>query len=495
MTDIKNILKFVDDEMKNVITNSIVFLLCIIGFNVNAQVLKNDLTGYITCNGVGIPDVVVTDGFDCVLTDQEGKYIIPFNNMARFVYITTPSGYLPMRRESQPCYFQKIEKGVYTYNFNLIKNLHDNICHTFLIQSDVQLGKAEDITGYMRYLEDVQNYTKENLGHEDLFIMDCGDIVGNAQTLYPLYLKASDTLNVPIYRVMGNHDMEYGVRSYEHSYRTFEQFFGPIYYSFNRGMAHYVVLNNNYYVNRNYRYIGYVDECQLQWLEKDLSFVPKDHLVFIYMHIPTSSTKELQFNALLPDETSNATSLYTILKGYNAHILTGHTHNNWNVVFSDSLMEHNTAAVCGTFWKSDICTDGTPSGYGVYQVRGNKVFWKYKSVGHPIDYQLRAYPTGTSDEYPEDIIVNVWNWDELWKVEWYEDGKYMGNMEQFEGFDPMAKVICSNRDRMVYDWIMPIKTKHLFRATPQNKNALIEIYVTDRFGNIYKDKIQLKNNR
>lgn len=75
------------------------------------------------------------------------------------------------------------------------------------------------------------------------------------------------------------------------------------------------------------------------------------------MHIPSSSTKELEFNALLPDETSNASSLYDLLKGYEAHLLTGHTHNNGNVVFNDSLMEHNTAAVCGTFWKADICTD------------------------------------------------------------------------------------------------------------------------------------------
>ena len=67
------------------------------------------------------------------------------------------------------------------------------------------------------------------------------------------------------------------------------------------------------------------------------------------MHIPSSSTKELEFNALLPDETSNASSLYDLLKGYEAHLLTGHTHNNGNVVFNDSLMEHNTAAVCGYF--------------------------------------------------------------------------------------------------------------------------------------------------
>ena len=37
---------------------------------------------------------------------------------------------------------------------------------------------------------------------------------------------------------------------------------------------------------------------------------------------------------------------------------------------------------------------------------------------------------------------------------------------------------------------MPIKTEHLFKATPHNKNAVIEIVVTDRFGHIYKQNIK-----
>ena len=31
---------------------------------------------------------------------------------------------------------------------------------------------------------------------------------------------------------------------------------------------------------------------------------------------------------------------------------------NVNVCFNDSLMEHNTAAVCGTWWRADINVDG-----------------------------------------------------------------------------------------------------------------------------------------
>ena len=54
-------------------------------------------------------------------------------------------------------------------------------------------------------------------------------------------------------------------------------------------------------------------------------------------------------------------------------------------------MEHNTAAVCGTWWRADINVDGTPRGYGVYEVDGNQVKWLYKSAGYRKEHQLHVY--------------------------------------------------------------------------------------------------------
>lgn len=474
--------------MKRSLTS--LFVCCLFMLSLHAAAPQTtEIKGQVKCRGKAMCDVVVTNGFDCVLTDADGMYTLPYHRDARFVYVTTPSGYLPKSENSLPRYYQRINEANRAYDFDLIKNAKNDNKHIFLVQADVQVSKESDIQGYLNYVNDVRQFT-ETRKEQDVFVLDCGDIVGNNHALYPSYIQVSDKMSLPVYRAVGNHDMEYGVRSYEHSYKTFEEYYGPIYYSFNRGKAHYIVLNNCFYINRNYRYIGYIDERTLQWMEQDLSFVPEDHLVFVMMHIPSSRTKELQFNALLPDETSNAASLYDLLKAYDAHIITGHTHQNSNVVFNDKLMEHNTAAVCGTFWKADICTDGTPSGYGVYEVDGNKVTWAYKSAGYPLDYQFRSYSVGASDEYPEDIIANVWNWDELWKVEWYENGKRMGEMEHFRGYDPEAKRICSDRERVEYDWITPIKTGHLFKATPQNKKVKMEVVVTDRFGHVYKQTIK-----
>lgn len=474
--------------MKNI---CLLQFLLLLSLSLTAQT-TSQLHGKVTCDGKGVPGVVVTDGTDCVLTDAQGAYHLEAKRGVRFVYLTTPAGYLvPCREKTIPLFYQPVDAAhpKSEYNFELMKNTQDDEHHIFAVQADVQVTSEEELHGYGKYLEDLNAYLADYRGKQEVFSIDCGDIVGDSPQLFPSYIRTVSALNLPVFRTIGNHDMTYGGRTFEYSYRTFEEYFGPIYYSFNKGKAHYVVLNNCFYVNRDYQYIGYIDERTFAWLEQDLAFVPKESPVFVIVHIPTSLTPKLQWNTLLQDETSNASGLYDLLKGYNAHIISGHTHFNQNVCFNDQLMEHNTAAVCGIWWKADVCMDGTPVGYGIYEVNGTDIKWLYKSAGHPADYQFRTYAAGSSDEYPSDIIANVWNWDPLWKVEWYEDGKQMGEMTRFTGYDPEAKAICSDKKRVVYDWISPIRTEHIFRATPKNAKARIEVRVTDRFGRIYKQQV------
>lgn len=123
-------------------------------------------------------------------------------------------------------------------------------------------------------------------------------------------------------------------------------------------------------------------------------------------------------------------------------------------------------------------------------MNGNKVTWRYKAVDHPLDFQFKAYAPGASKEYPNEIIANVWNWDELWKVEWYENGKRMGEMEHCAGLDPGAVEAFADREKMGAAWVDAFPTEHLFKALPKNKQARIEVVVTDRFGNVYKQVVK-----
>lgn len=455
------------------------------------NVFGKDLQGMVSCEGRGLPGVVVTDGTDCVLTDANGKYRLEEKRGTRFVYLSMPAGYLaPCEQGSIPVYYKRVEASAdCTYDFQLQRNPVDDTHHLFTFQTDAQVTSESDISHYAKYMDEMNGYVASYKGKMDVFSIDGGDMVGDSPHLFPSYIKAAAKAGLPIFRTIGNHDMTYGGRTYEYSYRKFEELFGPIYYSFNKGRAHYIVINNNFYVNRDYQYIGYIDERTFLWMEQDLKQVPEGSLVFVVAHIPTSLTKKLQWNALIQDETSNAAGLYDLLKGYNAHLLTGHTHFNLNVCFNNRMMEHNTASVCGIWWKADICMDGTPAGYGVYEVNGDNLTWFYKGFGKPESYQLRAYPVGSLEEYPQDIVANVWNWDDQWQVEWYEDGKRMGKMTHFTGFDPEARAICSDKKRVVYDWISPVQTEHLFRATPKNPKAKIDVRVKDRFGRVFTEKV------
>ena len=129
---------------------------------------------------------------------------------------------------------------------------------------------------------------------------------------------------------------------------------------------------------------------------------------------------------------------------------------------------------------------GTPQGYGVYEVTGDDVKWYFKSSGYPREHQMRAYPVGANKEHPEDIIVNVWNWDKTWKVEWKENGENRGAMTQFTGFDPGIVKMLDEKEKIDFSWAGPKETDHLFKATPRYENSTIEIIATDHFGEVFK---------
>lgn len=455
------------------------------------------ISGKVSCDGKGIKDVVVTDGIHFAQTDHKGEYIIPMTDNASFVYLSTPAGYLPQREYSMPLFYQPIQTGKVTgYDFELKRNPYDDNTHTFMVHADAQLFKKDNLQPYNLILDDCIDFIETKKGKE-IFGIDCGDLVGDKPELYPDYIRSLNRLDIPFYRVIGNHDMTLYGRSHETSYRKFEEIFGPSYYSFNKGKAHYIVLNDVFYLARDYFYAGYIEEKLFSWLEKDLSYIKEGSLVFVAMHIPSRlEVGQIPFeysNANIAGRVSNAAFLYEILKPYRAHLLTGHTHYNRNIEHSEQLFEHITAAVCGTWWQGTVCLDGTPQGYGVYEVDNDHVTWYFKSAGFPKEYQMRTYAPGSSIEYPDDVIANIWNWDVKWKVQWLENGKMMGEMIRFSMCDPAAEALCADKEKLEFKWISATPNEHMFRATVKDKNAKIEVIATDRFGNIYR--ANLNNNK
>src|SRR5690554_2577956 len=83
---------------------TVLLLFCLPG-----AVAAATVTGKVSSSEGGMPNVVVTDGFQCVLTGIDGTFsLVPHQN-ARFIYISTPAGYLPAEEKMVPRFYIPID--------------------------------------------------------------------------------------------------------------------------------------------------------------------------------------------------------------------------------------------------------------------------------------------------------------------------------------------------------------------------------------------------
>ena len=266
--------------------------------------------------------------------------------------------------------------------------------------------------------------------------------------------------------------------------------YGPSYYSFNVGRVHYIVLNDNFYVGKDWYYIGYLPEAQLRWMERDLSYVGKDMKVVVSLHIPTTLREwdrtGYNFNySQIADVMCNRKAVYDLLAPYDALILSGHTHTGNNEIITETLMEQNVTSLGGAWWCGPVCVDGGPAGFKLYSFDGTDVRWRFLGCDTPDDYQMKV--DVDSPYFPGEVVVNVWDYDPLWKVEYFEDGVKVCDMERFEGKDPLTLELYKDPSSLKRSWVQAVLTQNLFRAAMSRDAESREVRVTDRFGNVYSE--------
>lgn len=450
------------------------------------------VSGKVTADGKGIAGVVVTDGLHVTATDAQGSYKLPSRADSRFVYITTPAGYESPVEEGVVKFYLPVEEGRTDYSFTLAPKAQDDTRHGFIVVADPQIWHRKEFAMLAEAAQDIRA-TVESYGQMPFHGVCAGDIIASDHSFYPEYNSVMQKTGIAFRNCMGNHDMTNFGRSHETSQTDYEKMYGPAYYSYNVGEVHYVVLNDNFFLGRDWYYIGYLDERQLAWLEKDLSYVPEGSTVIVCLHIPTTEDESDRASFQMSGAASTMTNhrgLYEILEPYNVHIVSGHAHTTSNQIVTPTLREHNTAALSGAWWQGALCTDGTPCGYGVYEVDGADVKWHYRSTGYPADHQMRIY---TGSDYPQFkglVAANVWNADPEWTVELWADGSRVAEMERFEGIDPDAAEMYSADKELDHKWIGPTRTKHLFKAPlPAGKSGL-EVMARDNFGNEYRAAVR-----
>ncbi len=448
-----------------------------------------EIKGKVTHAGKGLPNVVVSDGKRFVTTDADGTYSIKVSEGAEFVFIVTPSGYMPACSGSTPMFYRDVDGS--DFDFVLYKFGVPGGTYRMLAVGDPQ-PKGDNAFKRLENeaFEDLRKMgeasREKNLPVFSIFL---GDILYDNLELYPFVKGLMEKIKMPVWPVIGNHDHDMNVTEDIASSHLYSKHFGPTYYAFNAGKDYYIVLDNILY-NGIENYEEGLDKRQIDWLKGYLKHVPKGSHIFVAMHSPVYFYRWKDYKMVMADEFIEA------LKDYKVTVLSGHTHIQYNYVINENMREYNIASVGGAWWIWDVMysRDGAPCGYQVFDCTSKGYTHYWKSTGISEDYQFRVYPVGTVEGHADELCVKVWNWDNRWKVEWYEDGKYMGQMKQYSGKDP------DYANALQWGYMMEGReggvsaipdSYFFFCVTPSPNAAKAKIVVTDAYGKQYEEEVCL----
>jgi len=447
----------------------ILYILFFVFFLSHASCQKYDIEAQFTItnfgkvinseNGMPIQGVVVSDGYSSGITDSTGTYSFTGSENARFIFYSIPEMYEVPLKDGLPAFYKRINTNTDSIktNFELtpLKNGVENKFTLFCV-ADPQVGNAQHISRLNN--ETVVDLKKENQTYSNVYGITLGDLVADTPELMEELKQAFVSTEIPFFHTIGNHD----------DFESYEETFGPVDYSFNRGKVHIVVMNNS---NE-----GRFTREQINWLKSDLQHVPKNKMLIVCLHVPIANNNEL----------------LDIIKPFKeVHVMTGHYHQHNNKWHSDyNIYEHITGAASGLWWSGITNKCGAPNGYAVYEIDGNSMKnWYYKSVNYPRNFQIRMYAPNSFGDTEGFVVANVWNVDKDWTIELMENGIITGVMEQFTDYDPgtyaflkASGLIEPGNKNSPHQYS---KTSHLFRLKPMGKNTQISIKATDRFGNVY----------
>jgi len=115
------------------------------------------------------------------------------------------------------------------------------------------------------------------------FAIDCGDLIlgytgdkALLKAMWDEYVKVTADVRVPFFPVAGNHDIWN-----DYSEKVYAEVMGELYYSFDYGDSHFVVLNTHIA-----GYTSRISPEQFEWLKQDLAAHSSAEHVFAFMHLP-----------------------------------------------------------------------------------------------------------------------------------------------------------------------------------------------------------------
>ena len=444
------------------------------------------VSGSVFCGKEKLSGVIVTDGTNFTQTARNGKFTFDIEDDAAFVYIVTPSGYVADWSSGVPAFYQKADKDYYEFSLTATQKTDT---YNILAVGDPQPREEE-------HFEELADIPLNDLAStasslEGVTVgVALGDICYDRLHLQKRWKEEIPRTGIPFYPAVGNHDHDMNSRDPqdEDCINAYRENLGPENYAFCLAGDFVLVLDDIIYRKGKHYIEGYTEDV-LDWVRGLMAYVPAEADIYVAQHSPLNGRNNRKM--IVGHEV-----MLDLLKGHDVSFLSGHNHINGNFEYAERVREHNIAAICGTWWDAYHCTDGTPRGYKVFTKKDGHLSWYYKSISRDRDFQFEVFRPGECRINSESVVVNVWDYDPCWRVEWYEDGEYMGIMTQVYEYSPLhaaeLEATYKPRGRKPSDYKRTRAAHHFFAERPSGKTRTFTVKVTDRFGNVFKETISLK---
>lgn len=494
-----------------------------------------------------VANVVVSDGTEVTVTDDKGIYELKSAKKWGYVFISVPSGYEVAAEGVFPQFYQTLKGAadvVEQKDFKLTKVDGQDRYKLFLL-GDMHLANCtNDAAQFTQFTTDLNAYMAQHSGQK-MYALTLGDMTWDLywyknNYALPQYRETINrqVKNLQIYHTMGNHDNDFMTTSDYDAAVKYVDCIGPTFYSFNIGQVHYVVMDNidcsAYDGTDSRNYVKKLSNEQLKWLAKDLAYVDKSTPLIVAMHAQIYKPTSTGF--AFDHDSANTEALLAALDGYEVHFVTGHTHKVYNITPDDDVVkgrdihEHNSGAICASWWWSGNLTpgvhvsiDGAPGGYAIWDIDGTDFAWLYKSTGWPEEYQFRSYDLNNVsfsmddvpnipsnvliqlaykkyvNAYPEnsdnEVLIKIWNWNSNWELSVVDERGKTLEYTPVWAYDPLHIAALSvprfnNSGITSTPSFVTESATNFFKVKADDADVDLTITVKDEFGHTWTEEMQ-----
>jgi Icc protein len=266
---------------------------------------------------------------------------------------------------------------------------------TVAFMTDIHLQPEKNaVAGFDKAIEKVNELAPDFVITGGDLVMDVlGEGEGRADTLFDMYKEEVKKFNMPIYHTIGNHEFfgvyqESGIDTThpDYGHNLFEKEIGKRYQSFEYNGWYFMILDA--IDTKGRKYIGQIDEEQIDWIKEELKKLDKKTPIVISVHIPMISTFLLREYGPLEENGEglmviNTKEVLDLFEGYNLKlVLQGHTHYIEDI-FVKNVHFVSGGAVCGKWWEGS--NKGFEEGFLLLEFSENEFEWKYVDYGWEVN--------------------------------------------------------------------------------------------------------------